>query len=314
MGFNSESDGGVMHGSAAVLISMMICATALADEASVTVTSHPAGAKIYVNGYYKGRSPDTVVINSAAEEAKPYRFTLHLPGFESWEIEVSLAAGQNKSAYATLVRLPSMVAGRTICIDPGHPSETSAGTSGPSGVTENHINWVIAGKLKSVLEADGATVVMTKQSENEKVTNRRRAEIANAASADIMIRLHCDAASSSGFSIYYPDQQGTKYGVTGPTQSVIDGSRAAVTPFYEGMKAILSGVLNGRGIHGDSATYVGSRQGALTGSIFSHVPTLTIEMVVLTQASDEAFIKADAGQSTMVEALKSGLEHYFRTL
>lgn len=286
-------------------------AAATADGATVAVTSHPPGAKIYVNGYYKGRSPMTVTVSSASEEPREYTFTLHLPGFEKWEAPVSLAVGQNKSVYAGLERLPSAVAGRTICIDPGHPSETSAGTSGPSGVSENHINWVVALKLKANLEAAGATVVMTKQSENEKVTNRRRAEIANAANADIMIRLHCDAASGRGYALYAPDQQGTKYGVTGPSQSVIDRSTAAMGRLYEGMKSVLTGTLPGRGTHGDSATYVGSRQGALTGSIFSQVPTVTVEMCVLTNAQDEAFIDSEAGQSKMVDALRAGLEYVF---
>lgn len=303
-----------MRGIMAALVATSVCVAAVAEEATVAVTSHPAGAKIYVNGYYKGRSPATVEIGSATDEPTSYRFTLHLAGFKAWDIQVVLTAGQNKSAYAALERLPSMVTGRTICIDPGHPSETSPGCTGPSGVTENHINWVIALKLKSVLQAADATVVMTKQSENEKVTNRRRAEIANEAGADIFIRLHGDAAPSSGFSLYYPDRQGTRYGVTGPSQTVIERSRAAATPFYEGMKSVLAGTLRGRGVHGDSATYIGAKQGALTGSIFSRVPALTIEMIVLTNASDEAFIKTEAGQDTMVEALKSGLEYYFRSL
>jgi len=303
-----------MRSMVAALTAMIVCTADLADEATVAVTSHPAGAKIYVNGYFKGRAPTTVNISSATAEPRSYRFTLHLPGFKPWDMNLDLAAGQNKSIYATMERLPSMVAGRTICIDPGHPSETSPGCTGPTGVTENHINWVVAVKLKGVLEAAGATVVMTKQSENETVTNRRRAEIANAAGADIMIRLHGDAASASGFSVYYPDRQGTKYGVTGPSQSVIAASRAAATPFYEGMKSVLAGTLGGRGIHGDSATYIGGRQGALTGSIFSQVPVLTIEMIVLTNAHDEAFIKTASGQDKMVEALKEGLEGYFRSL
>lgn len=298
---------------AALLITLIVAlAPGAADEASVAVTSHPEGAKVYVNGYFKARTPATVVITSATDQPAAYRFTLHLPGFKPWEMAVELSAGQSKAIYAALERLPAAVAGRTICIDPGHPSETSAGTSGPSGVSENRMNWQIALKLRDDLTAAGATVVMTKQSENEHVTNRRRAEIANAAGADLMIRLHCDAASGRGFAIYYPDRQGTKYGVTGPSPSVIAASRAAATPFYEGMKEALAGVLPGRGVHGDSATYVGGQQGALTGSIFSQVPTLTIEMVVLTNAQDEAFIRSAGGQAQMVAALRAGLERYFR--
>jgi N-acetylmuramoyl-L-alanine amidase len=295
----------------ALLVAIAPCA---AEGASVAVTSHPVGAKVYVNGYFKARTPDTVIITSATDQPTTYRFTLHLSGFKPWEMQVELTAGQSKSLYAALERLPSTVAGRTICIDPGHPSETGAGTRGPSGVSENRMNWQVALKLRDDLTAAGATVVLTKQSEDEHVTNRRRAEIANAARADIMIRLHCDAASGRGFAIYYPDRQGTKYGVTGPSSSMIAASRAAATPFYQGMSEVLTGALPGRGVHGDSATYVGGRQGALTGSIFSQVPALTVEMVVLTNAQDEAFIKSAAGQARMVAALRAGLERYFAGL
>lgn len=291
-----------------------VTAVAAAADATVAVTSHPAGAKIYVNGYYKGRTPSTVTVTSVTGQTASYRFTLHLPGFKPFDTHIDLASGQNKSLYGAMQRLPSAVAGRVICIDPGHPSETSPGTVGPGGTTENHINWVIALKLKKNLEAAGATVVLTKESENQLVTNRRRAEIANAANAAIMIRLHCDAAPRRGYSLYYPDRQGTRDGVTGPSRSVIDASRAASRPFYDGMKSVLAGVLPERGVHGDSATYIGARQGALTGSIFSQVPVLTIEMVVITIAEDERFIASASGQATMVEALRAGLEHYFRSL
>ena len=290
---------------------LVLASAAAADDATVAVTSHPEGAKIYVNGYFKARTPATVVIGSATEVEQPYTFTLHLPGFKKWEAPVSLATGQSKSLYATLERLPSALTGRTICIDPGHPSETSAGTSGPNGVSENHINWLIALKLKETLQSVGANVVMTKQSEGEYVTNRRRAEIANAANADLMIRLHCDAANARGYAVYAPDRTGTVSGVSGPSSTVISASTGMMGAFYEGMKSVLAGTLSGRGTHGDSATYVGSRQGALTGSIFSQVPTLTVEMCVLTNAQDEAFINSASGQAKMVEALRAGLEYAF---
>ncbi len=296
----------------AVLLILGTSAAASADGAIVAVKSKPANAKVFVNGYFKGRTPVRVTVSSARAESAQYRFTLVLPGYEKWDMHVSLAAGDNKSIDAYLERLPSLLAGRIICIDPGHPSETSPGCTGPTGVTENYINWVIALKLKDVLLAQGADVVLTKNAENEKVTNRRRATIANEANAAIMIRLHCDAASRSGFSLYYPDRQGTKYGHTGPSGEVQAASRIAANALHKGMKSVLAGVLPSRGVHGDSATYVGSRQGALTGSIFSQVPVVTIEMCVLTVASDERFISSAGGQQTMVKALVAALETYFR--
>ena len=200
--------------------------------------------------------------------------------------------------------------GMTICVDPGHPSETSDGCKGPSGYREMTAVWEVSQKLKVLLQQAGANVVLTKDAEKEHVTNRRRAEIANQAHADLMIRLHCDTGGSSGFAIYYPNRTGTKYGVTGPAQSVINASRQAADALYRGMKNELGGTLSGRGIHGDSATYVGSKQGALTGSIFSQVPVLCVEMVMLSEASDERFIRSESGQKKMAFALMAGVRAF----
>lgn len=274
--------------------------------AAVVVTSQPSQAKVFVNGYYKGTTPITVTIDSATAQPREYLFTVLTPGFEKWASKYSITAGTRNEVHAVLQPLPLELAGKTICIDPGHPSETSPGTKGRL-ITENRANWLVALKLKALLEQMGARVVMTKSSENEMVTNRRRAEIANAANADLMIRLHCDAAPSPGLAVFYPDRQGTTAGVTGPSQSVRERSRRAAQAFYPAVMAALQGEIRGRGIKGDSATYVGGRQGALTGSIFSQVPVLTVEMVVLTIPSDEAFIAAERGQNMMAAALAKGI-------
>ncbi len=200
--------------------------------------------------------------------------------------------------------------GVKLCLDPGHPSENGNGATGPSGVKEYKINWIIGQRLKQLLEEAGATVVLTKTSEGQTVTNRRRAEIANEAEVDLAVRLHCDSGGSSGFAFYYPDRQGTVQGVTGPSQAVREASEAAARGLYPMMKEKLTGYLPGRGIHGDSETYIGSRQGALTGSIFSKVPVLTIEMCMLTKASDEEFISSSSGQWKMAGSIKAGIVDY----
>ena len=158
------------------------------------------------------------------------------------------------------------------------------------------INWQVALKLKEYLRQAGATVVLTKSKEGESVKNKRRAEIANKVKASLMIRLHCDSGSASGFAVYYPDRKGMVQGVTGPCASVIAASKRAAKAIYPAMQAALKGSLEGRGVQGDSKTFIGGKQGALTGSIFSTVPIVTVEMVVLGKASDEKFIRADAGQ------------------
>lgn len=193
-----------------------------------------------------------------------------------------------------------------ICIDPGHPSEVGIGTRGRK-VTEVGIAWEIARKIKQILEADGWTVVLTKSREREYVKNRDRAMVANRANADLMVRLHCDSIGGSGTATFYPDRQGRKQGVRGPQQDVIDRSREMATVFHKTMMRSLQGSLRDRGLHPDIKTLIGSRQGALTGSIFSRVPVLLVEMCVLTYPSDEAFIATEAGQRKMANAIAAGI-------
>ena len=195
-----------------------------------------------------------------------------------------------------------------IALDPGHPSETAAGNVVQHGTTEVHIAWVVAVQLRDALRARGYDVVMTKQSETQLVTNRERAEIGNRAKAVLMLRLHLDASSDSGFALYYPDRQGTVNGDTGPSPDVITRSRQAAIAVHAGMAPILSGHLKDGGVRGDSRTLVGSRQGALTGSIYSEIPAVLVEMATLSNARDAAFMKSEEGQELMVRALIRGIE------
>ena len=85
-----------------------------------------------------------------------------------------------------------------VCIDPGHPSETSDGAS-EHGLSENRLNWEVANRLKHYIHAWHITFVCTKASLNQRVPNRERAETANHADAELLIRLHCDAGEGTGY-------------------------------------------------------------------------------------------------------------------
>ncbi len=218
------------------------------------------------------------------------------------------SSSQSSSATAPPAKEPSVV-----CLDPGHPSETSAGNVMQNGTTEVHIVWLVALKVQALLEAKGLRVVMTKSSETQLVRNKDRAAIANQANAAVMVRLHCDASTDSGFALYAPDRQGRVDGLTGPTPEIIARSRAAAEAIHRGMSEALHGLLKDGGVRGDSQTFVGARQGALTGSIYSRVPIVTIEMVVLANAQDADFIKSEDGQQKMAAALAAGIEGFLRS-
>lgn len=198
--------------------------------------------------------------------------------------------------------------GQTICIDPGHISDQASGTRGHR-VSEVHANWLIGAQLKTRLEALGYTVVMTKRTEREVVSNRRRAEIANKADAALMVRLHCDASSGSGFAVYVPTRRGTAPdGHTGPSASVLSRSQTLGHRFDTAFVASLNGKLKNQGFKSDLATAIGGKQGALTGSIYAEVPVLLVEMVVLTNRHDEDFLLSSAGETALVDGFVKGIE------
>ncbi len=206
---------------------------------------------------------------------------------------------------------PSPLAGTTIVVDPGHPSEVGIGTRG-ARVTELEICWKIGLSLKEYLQRRGATVVLTKRTMNERVENQRRAEIGNQAGANYVIRLHCDAADGRGFSTYYPSRPGTVRGVTGPSAQVLADSKKFAAVFHPALAKGLAGHLRDRGPKTDLQTAVGARQGALTGSIFSQRPVVLIEMAVLTNPQDEAWIEKRENQLLYAQAITDATEAVFR--
>ncbi|NLN74823.1 MAG: N-acetylmuramoyl-L-alanine amidase [Armatimonadetes bacterium] len=194
-----------------------------------------------------------------------------------------------------------------ICVDPGHPSEVSSGKTVQNGLQEVVINWNVAAYLIQNLQASGYSVICTKTHCEETVTNKRRAEIANQNGASLLIRLHCDTGSGSGYTLYYPDRQGKKNEKVGPSALVIKSSYVAADAIHRGMTAAMKGDLKDNGVKGDSATKIGGRQGALTGAIYSDVPAVTVEMVFLSNRADADFIRAETGQQRMASALAAGI-------
>lgn len=201
-----------------------------------------------------------------------------------------------------------------ICIDPGHPSPVASGFNDQNGVTEAEMNWDVAKKLAAILSDDERIqVVMTRSVENQVMSNPDRAIIANKAAANLAIHLHCDAGPDHGFTVYYPNREGKAEGKTGPSKEIIGASSEAAESVHTAMQKKLDGVLHDRGIRGESCTRVGRMNGALTVSIWSEVPSVTVEMVFLSNEKDADFIKSEWGQQKMATALADGIMDYLYT-
>ncbi|MGQ9845013.1 MAG: N-acetylmuramoyl-L-alanine amidase, partial [Caldisericia bacterium] len=102
---------------------------------------------------------------------------------------------------------------KIIILDPGHGAYTNGiyydvGAVGPSGAFESKIVLDIALRVKSLLEASSAKVIMTRTKENDKLTPNldQRVTIANSSGADLFISIHLNASTSSdvsGTETYY---------------------------------------------------------------------------------------------------------------
>lgn len=107
----------------------------------------------------------------------------------------------------------SAVAGRRICLDPGHSVEYG-GTSSGTGVHEAPLNLAVALRLRDVLTAAGAEVLMTRADEHalDRSSNAAdlaaRAQFSNARGAEVFVSIHHNADITPGstkndLEVYY---------------------------------------------------------------------------------------------------------------
>ncbi|MBR3498599.1 MAG: N-acetylmuramoyl-L-alanine amidase [Selenomonadaceae bacterium] len=92
--------------------------------------------------------------------------------------------------------------GKKIVIDPGHGGN-DAGAIGPTGVMEKNVTLKVSLELKKLLEAEGATVILTRETDrtvSEKGAKASdieelgaRCDVANRNGADIFISIHADS-------------------------------------------------------------------------------------------------------------------------
>lgn len=95
--------------------------------------------------------------------------------------------------------------GVTILLDPGHGG-TDPGAIGPTGLKESETNLRVARYLRSLLEADGARVHMTRENDSY-LSLGQRVEIASELKPDLFVSIHHNASlkprKTNRSEIYY---------------------------------------------------------------------------------------------------------------
>jgi N-acetylmuramoyl-L-alanine amidase len=198
--------------------------------------------------------------------------------------------GRNKDAPAYLARI----------IWNGRENETcdTTGTETDGGYTEAAFNFTVASDLRADLLRDGATVVMTRPS-NDGVGPcvDRRAQILNAARASVAIDIHADGGppSGRGFTVLEPVADG-------PNDAVIASSLRFGADVHAALLA---------GTSMPVADYYGTNgyiaRDDLAGLNLTTVPKILIECGNMRNAADAALLAAPRFQQRLAAAFTAAI-------
>ncbi len=148
-----------------------------------------------------------------------YELTVKVRGNRQW----GFAGTYQDNKLVIHVRNPAPVKptadrplnGLSICVDPGHGTP-APGSTGCSGATEAQVNLAISLKLRKLLEAEGARVIMTRTTDND-LDLYDRCNIARNNNCDILLSVHNNALPDGrdpwkehGSSTYWYHPQSTE--------------------------------------------------------------------------------------------------------
>ncbi|EDX85354.1 N-acetylmuramoyl-L-alanine amidase domain protein [Synechococcus sp. PCC 7335] len=109
-------------------------------------------------------------------------------------------------------RLSDRLGGTTILLDPGHGSSEDLGARGPTGYPEKDVTLIVSKLLRDELENRGASVVMTREGDDD-LFPRDRVEVIDATEPTMALSIHYNALPDAGDALntagigtfwYYP--------------------------------------------------------------------------------------------------------------
>ncbi len=179
--------------------------------------------------------------------------------------------------------------GRVIVVDAGHPP---GGSTGPTGLAEAEANLVIARRLSTLLEAEGATVVSLRTTD-QPVDLGERGQRADRAGADLLVSIHNNALPdgvpprpNSGTSTFY--------------------HRSAGLPLARAVQAQLVARLGA----GD----LGVAQADLSVIRRTGMPAIMTEGLFLMLPEHEAALRTPDVQTRYAEAVRDGIVAFLRSV
>lgn len=206
---------------------------------------------------------------------------------------------------------PGRLSGIVIGIDPGHQekgnydeepiapnssktkAKTSSGTQGvKSRVPEYEVNLDVSLKLRDAFEAEGATVVMTRETNDVTISNIERAQMLNEAGADLVLRIHCNGANDSsvnGIGLY------------------VRATGACAEESYAASECILPAMADATGAKANGIY----KRDSYTGLNWSEVPAILVEMGYMSNPDEDEKLVDPAYQALLIAGMVEGTCDYF---
>ena len=219
------------------------------------------------------------------------RFTLHLT-----QRPTGWMALYERGNFVLRLRRPPAIdsraplRGRVIALDPGHPP---SGATGPTSLYEGQVALWVAERAKAMLEARGATVVMTRTTMDPLELAPRRM-IARRADADAFVSIHLNA---------FPD------GVNPFVATAGSG-----TYFFRTHAEPLARAVQERLFVDMSLKDEGIFYRSLAVTVQSWMPAILTEGAYVILPEQEAALRTPNYQDRYAKSIVDGLEAYFRGL
>lgn len=239
---------------------------------------------------YAGNDSLVRTIEWVQESSDRARLTLHLasPAY-GW------LAMHDGARFVLRVRRPPVVdpaaplRGRLVVVDAGHPP---AGATGPTGLYEAVPVLGVAEKVRALLEARGATVLMTRTTA-EPLALASRPAMARSANADALVSVHLNALpdgvnpfTAQGTGVYFFHPQSAPL--------ARDVQRELVR--WLGLPNL--------GVYYDNLALVRP----------TWMPAILTEGLFIMMPEQEAAMRTEEGQMAYARGIADGLEAYFRGL
>lgn len=257
--------------------------------------------------------------------ASTYRGPAHPPPLTSAPSAPGTPTGDSSTSVSPPPAGLDALRGHTVVVDPGHdggngahPSDINrpvpdgvgnkpcdtTGAETADGYPEHEFTWDVAQRLKAILEANGATVVLTRNDdEGVGPCVNERAAIGNEHQGAAGVSIHADGGptGADGFHVIRPA------GVSGVNTEIVAPSErlgAAVRDAYA------------EGTGEPFATYVGATQGIaarndLGGLNLSKIPKVFVECLNMRSTADASRAENPTYRQRVAQALAEGLARYF---